>query len=252
LKGTIHYHPKGGANRVVQNRGTHQADAAGMEGDWRDRYEWPTEDTWVVDITRWVVNTFLRVACELNVMGLERVPPTGPLIVAANHVHTFDSFLLGAVIPRKIMVVANAGLYAFRPVGWFLRMCGTVPVEMGRADQWSLNRSLQILKQGKVLCIYPEGSCQRHNGMITAKTGVAFLACKSGAPILPVAITGTESLLHWRRIRGRMKMGLRVGSVLEVDRVSEPSPDQLRLITDELMFRIASMLPLSYQGVYRL
>jgi len=131
-------------------------------------------------------------------------------------------------------------------------MCGAFPIRMGQADRWSLDWSLEILKQGKVLCMYPEGRCQHSSGMIAAKTGVAFVACKAGAPILPIAITGTDLLARWPKInRRKIEMGLRVGSVLKVEKVSEPSPEQLRWITDELMYRIASLLPPSYQGVYR-
>ena len=66
-----------------------------IESDWRDRYEWPTEDTWVLSITRRVVNAFLRIACKVNVEGLESIPLTGSLVVAANHLHSFDPFLVG-------------------------------------------------------------------------------------------------------------------------------------------------------------
>jgi 1-acyl-sn-glycerol-3-phosphate acyltransferase len=175
----------------------------------------------------------------------------GPLIVAANHLHSFDAFLLSAFLPRKIMFLTRASAYRFPPVGWFLRMCGAFPITRGQADQWSLNWSLEVLKQGKVLGIFPEGRVQHGSGMAVAKTGVALLACKAGAPILPMSITGTELLRHWPK-GGRFAMGLRAGSVLEVEKVSEPNPEQLRLITDELMFRIARLLPPSYQGVYRL
>ena len=222
-----------------------------IENDWRDRYEWPTEDTWLVDVARWVVNAFLRTACKVDLVGLDRVSPTGPLIVAANHLHSFDAFLVAAFFPRKLMFLARASAYRFPPVGWFLRMCGAFPITRGQADQWSLNWSLEILKQGKVVGIFPEGRCQRSNGMAVAKTGVALIAYRAGAPILPVAITGTELLRHWPK-GGKFAMGLRVGSVLEVEKIPEPNPEQLRLITDEVMYRIARLLPPSYQGVYRL
>jgi 1-acyl-sn-glycerol-3-phosphate acyltransferase len=87
--------------------------------------------------------------------------------------------------------------------------------------------------------------------MAVAKTGVATLASRSGAPILPIAITGTEALVHWRRIGGRkIRVELRVGSLLKVDAVSAPRCEQLGSITDELMLRIAGLLPASYRGVY--
>jgi len=198
-----------------------------------------------------VVNAFLRTACRINVVGLDSVPLTGPLIVAANHLHSFDAFLISAFFPRKILFLTRASAYRLPPVGWFLRMCGAFPIKRGQADQWSLARSLEILKQGKVLGIFPEGRVQHSTGMAKAKTGVALLACRAGASILPVAITGTELLRHWPK-GGEFELGLRFGSVMKVKANSEPSPEQLRLITDELMFRIASLLPPSYRGVYGL
>lgn len=222
-----------------------------VESDWRDRYEWPTEHTWVFRITQWVVATFLRTACTVDVVGFERVPPTGSLIVAANHLHSFDAWFLGVWFPRKVLFMARASAYRSRPIGWWLRMIGAIPIQRGEADQWALDRSLEILKQGRVLGWYPEGHVQHDTGMATAKTGVALLACRAGAPILPVAITGTELLSHMFRIeKEKMKLTLTVGSLLEVQKVSEPTPDLLRSITDELMFRIAGLLPPAYRGVY--
>lgn len=221
------------------------------EGDWRDRYEWPTEETWVEGITRWVIELFLRAACTVETAGLERVPPTGSLIVAANHLLSFDAFFVGAFFPRWILFPARASAYRFRPVGWWLRMLGAFPIRRGQGDQWTLHRSLEILKQGKVLGWFPEGRVQHDTGLATAKTGVALVACRAGAPILPVAITGTELLSDWRRIgRGEINLTLTVGSLLEVEMVSEPSPELLRMITDELMHRIAGLLPLAYRGAY--
>lgn len=179
------------------------------------------------------------------------MPPTGPLIVAANHLHSFDAFLLGAVLARRILFLARENAYRRPPLRWFLRMCGTVPIKRGQADQWSLDRSLEILRQGAVLGMFPEGRVQHDTGMAVAKTGVATLASRSGAPILPIAITGTEALVHWRRIGGRkIRVELRVGSLLKVDAVSAPRCEQLGSITDELMLRIAGLLPASYRGVY--
>jgi 1-acyl-sn-glycerol-3-phosphate acyltransferase len=87
--------------------------------------------------------------------------------------------------------------------------------------------------------------------MATAKTGLARVACTAGAPILPVAITGTEQLSHMQRIlRGRFKLTLTVGPLLEVEQVTEPGPELLRTITDEVMSRIAGLLPTAYRGVY--
>jgi len=222
-----------------------------IQDDWRDRYAWPTEDTCVAGLARRAVTIFLRAGCILDIMGFEGVPAENPLIVAANHLHSFDAFLMDAVFPRKILFLTRENAYRYPPVRWFLRMCGTVPIRRGQADQWSLDRSLEILRQGGVLGMFPEGRVQHDTGMAAAKTGVATLASRSGAPILPVAITGTEALVHWTRMgRRRMQMGLRVGSLLKVDAVSEPSPERLRSITDELMLRIASLLPTPYRGVY--
>lgn len=221
-----------------------------IQDDWRDRYEWPTEDTWVASLTRWAVSILLRAACRLDVVGFESVPATGPLIVAANHLHSFDAFLMGAVFPRKVLFLSRENAYRFPPMGWFLRMCGAFPIKRGQADQWSLDRSLEILKQGGVLGMFPEGRVQHDTGMAVAKTGVATLASRSGAPILPIAITGTDALAHWpNRGRGKMKVGLKVGSLLKVGTDPEPDPEWLRSITDELMLGIASLLPPAYRGV---
>ena len=135
----------------------------------------------------------LRLFADYKVVGCENVPPSGPLIIVANHQSNFDPPLLGAIIPRRIWFLAKDAIFKGPIAYWFLRSYGAFPLNRDQADIRAFRWVLEQLEQGDAVVIFPEGT--RSKGALQkAHPGVVRLALKAQAPLLPVGITGTERL----------------------------------------------------------
>jgi 1-acyl-sn-glycerol-3-phosphate acyltransferase len=147
--------------------------------------------------------------------------------------------------------MAKEQLFRFKPLGYFLRNYGAFPVRRGQLDRQALRQAEQVLADGQVLAIFPEGMRSRSHRLQQAFTGVALIALRSGAPILPVGFTGTEQINRptWFLSRPEVKIVIgRAFHLLPLDgRVTRADLDKL---TDYMMQHIAALLPLSYRGVY--
>lgn len=124
----------------------------------------------------------------------ERVPRTGPLILAANHTSYFDPFALGIAATREVHFMAKDTLF-WGPLAWLLPRWNAIPVKRGTADLGALRTALKVLKAGKALAIFPEGTRGMGDDLQAARAGVGFLAARTSAPVLPVFIEGLERVL---------------------------------------------------------
>lgn len=132
----------------------------------------------------------------LKSKGLHNLPTKGAVIAAANHVSMWDPIVVGAVLPRPIHFMAKAELYEKVWLSWFFTKLNAFPVNRGSADRTAIRHSLQVLEDEQVLGIFPEGS--RYNSSeLKAHTGVAWIALKSGAPVIPIACVGTSRFIPW-------------------------------------------------------
>ena len=203
-------------------------------------------------LANFLQSVFLRIFADWQVTGRENVPPMGPLIIVANHQSNFDPALLSTSIPRRTVFLAKRD--AFKPpiVSWLLRSYGAFPLNRGGADIRAYRWALDQLERDQALVLFPEGT-RTSGGMRRARTGVARLALKSQAPLLPVGITGTEPLQGVVRLfkpTGEIRMN--IGSVFSIPSIDESlSKEVLGSLTDMIMQRVAALLPPSYQGVYR-
>ncbi|MGW7683040.1 lysophospholipid acyltransferase family protein [Kribbella sp. NPDC054772] len=164
---------------------------------------------------------FLR-KYDLTVHHEERFPLTGPLLMAPNHLSLLDAPLLGAVAPRMLHQLGKIEVFGgFQ--GTFLRRVGQIPVDRSSYDMLAVRRSLQVLRDGRVLNIYPEGT-RGPGDFSRIKVGIAYLAMVTGAPILPVALMGTR--LPGAGVEGHPPSGSRIdvvyGEAFAVDRVPFP------------------------------
>jgi 1-acyl-sn-glycerol-3-phosphate acyltransferase len=193
----------------------------------------------------------LSLFADWEVAGKEHVPRTGPLIVVANHQSNIDPPILAASLPRRIWFLAKDSIFGNPVADWFLRSYGAFPLNRSRADirayRWVLNQ----LGQNRAVALFPEGT-RGSGAMQKANSGVVRLAMKSGAPLLPVGITGTERLGTVFRVfnpTGRVKVNIgRTFSISPIE--SKPSVAVLESTTDMIMRRVAALLPEEYQGVY--
>jgi len=195
----------------------------------------------------------LRLFTHLEVAGLENVPQGGPLLVAFNHLAHLDGPLVLALLPWPAEGIALVDLYRVPITGQLLRLYGTIPVHRDQFDRQVIRRALQVLAEGKVLALAPEARQSLTGALERARQGVAYLALRSGAPILPVALTGTG------RVPSDLKQLRRPWLTVTFGELFVPPPrasgaqarrQQVTELTDEIMYRIAAMLPPEYRGVY--
>ncbi len=199
-----------------------------------------------------VANLLFKLLARVEVVGLENLPSQGGCIVASNHLSRIDPPLVFALGKRQDMTALVADKYKRNP---FIRPLivgvGGIWINREEADVHALREARQFLKDGGMLGIAPEGTRSRTGALIQAKTGTAYLADKAGVPVVPAAIYGSESavrqLFHFHRPAIRIQFG----KPLMLEPVSRSNRDaDLQRNTDEIMCRIAAMLPERYWGVY--
>ena len=189
---------------------------------------------------------------QWEVEGKEAVPPKGPLIVACNHLSNADPPVLASSIPRKLHFLGKRGLFSNPVASSLFTAVGVHPVNRDGGDIDALRWNLNLLKQDHSIVLFPEATRSRGEGMNRGKPGVAYIAAKSQAPILPVAITGTENIKgFWRIAFPGCPMKVRIGDPFTLPSVEgKLSRPLLEHMTDMIMYRIATLLPPEYRGYY--
>jgi 1-acyl-sn-glycerol-3-phosphate acyltransferase len=175
--------------------------------------------------------------------GAENFPASGPVILAANHLTMYDPLSIQFALSRPIFFIAKEELFRHPLTDWLFRQAGCFPVHRETSDLWAFRHALQVLKNGLVLGIFPEGTRNRGEGLHAAKTGAARLARTIGCPIVPVAIQGTQDL--FRHFPRRVPISITFGAPIYL----QPGETHLGL-TDRLMFALAEMLPPEARGAY--
>ena len=193
----------------------------------------------------------LRLFSDWQVTGVENVPPSGPLIIVANHQSYTDPSLLSTSMPRRIGFLAKHTIFRGPVITWFLRQYGAFPLNREKSDLQAFRWVLSQLKGGQAIVVFPEGT-RRPGSLGRARSGVARLALAAQAPLLPVAITGTERLGSYLRVlRPSGDIRVRIGPTFSPPPLEgKPSKEVLNSFTDIIMHRIAALLPESYRGVY--
>jgi len=197
-----------------------------------------------------LVKLSLHLFTRWQVEGGENVPRRGPLIVVANHLSLADPPLLSASIPRRIVFMAKKEAFRSPILGPLVRAWRAFPVQRERLDREALRRAQQVLGQGLTLGMFPEGRRGSMAEMQRAYPGTSLLAIRSGVPILPVGIAGSEKISPLGLLR-RPDIVVNIGKPLNLAPADgKLTRGQLALATDLIMGRIAELLPQSYQGAY--
>ena len=202
-----------------------------------------------------VLRTFFRLLApfliRLHVEGRENIPDHGPYLIVINHLSAFDTPILLMLCPHKITAFAAAKHRSNLLFRIILEMGGSIWVRRGEIDRTALRRCLEALRAGDVLGLAPEGTRSRSGVLQRGKPGIAYLAYKTDVPILPVAIWGLETWgKSWRRLR-RPHVHVVVGKPFRLPRLEgKPRSKDLQVLADQVMYRIAALLPEKYRGVY--
>ncbi len=197
------------------------------------------------------VKMILRIICSVDGTELNRVPMEGPLIVMVNHINFLEVPLLSTrMLPREFRALTKQETWD-NPIFRILAdEWGGIPLNRDKPGIESFRRSLESLKENKILFIAPEGTRTEDGILREGHTGITSLALKSGAPILPIAHYGGEQF--WRNIKRmrRTKVTFKIGDPLMILRPDVINKDMKKVITDQLMYELASLLPPSYRGHY--
>jgi 1-acyl-sn-glycerol-3-phosphate acyltransferase len=204
---------------------------------------------------RWVapvVNAILGAACRIDGEELAKVPRKGPLIIAMNHINFLEAPLLyGRLYPRDIAGFAKAETWKKPLIGFLARTWECVPVYRGENDMSSMRQALEVLAQGRMLNVMPEGRRSHDGALGKGHAGIVAIALRSGAPILPIALYGTEGFWSNLKRGRRTDVHIRVG---EAYRLREPGPGEAKTMraeaADEIMRTLAALLPADHRGAY--
>jgi 1-acyl-sn-glycerol-3-phosphate acyltransferase len=184
-------------------------------------------------VVRAVLQPFCRVYFRLRRLGTEHIPRSGPVILAANHRSFLDPFVIGMLTPRPVYYVAKKELFAHPVVGWLLSRLGAFPIDRGAGDQQAMDTARRILERGDCVVIFPEGTRKRPGPLGVPRRGVGRLALQTGAPVVPVAVFGTEAIRHGWRIRPH-RVTLRCGRALSFPRIENPTPAEAGAVTERI------------------
>ena len=208
---------------------------------------------WVIKA---ILTPILRVLFRVRVEGREHLPAHGPVILANNHNSFLDSIFLPLVVRRRVTFVAKAEYFDSWKTRWFFNGVGQIPIrrEGGSASERALASALDVLRDGGVFGIYPEGTRSRDGKLHKGHTGVARLTLRSGAPIVPVGLVGTRDCQPPDRTMPKffVPITIRFGRPLDFSRYAGREDDRLvlRQITDEVMFELRELSGQEYEDTY--
>ncbi len=185
-------------------------------------------------VLRALVMVFYGVFKPFRIVNRENIPE-GAAVICANHTGFTDPFYMAFAVPPKyhLCLMAKQELFRFKPLGWILRGIGTFPVDREHADVNAMKNALTVLKSGKKLGIFPEGTRTHADGEVSPKAGAVRLAEKTGAPLVPMFIPRKKRLFRRNTVV--------VGKPVYLDRAVKRSREELERIADDLMDKIAAL-----------
>ncbi len=188
---------------------------------------------------------------RLDVSGVECVPPYGPLIGVCSHLSLIDPPLLVAAIPRPLFFIGKKELFGSSIARFLMRAFHVAPFDRSAVGIDAMRVLMQNLERDRAVVIFPEGTRSPDHAMQKGMLGVVYLAMKTQAPILPVALTGTEKFPLWRVPFPFLRMTASIGPPFTLPVIEgKPSKAVMSSLLDMVMGRIADQLPPEYRGVY--
>lgn len=225
-------------------------------------YRLDNDQTLLVRMVALIARIGARAVARIRLEGLEHIPRTGPVILAVNHISNLDGVVTGAFITdalkrRRIHWLGKREMFDWPVLGWMAAHGGVHPVDRASADVEAFRLATRILEAGHVLLVFPEGTRSPTGELQEAKDGVALLALRTGAQIVPVGLNNTDAV--WRKGRKvpmpfpRRTVTMRVGEPFTLAEVLPPDADRRKakaIATRTIMGRIAELLDPRHRGVY--
>ena len=199
-----------------------------------------------------IIKIGTSILCRIDKPDLQEVPTRGPLILVSNHINSLEVPLIFAHLrPRKVIGLAKIETWNSRFMAWLFNSWEAIPVRRGEADLEAVRRCLDALKAGAILAVAPEGTRSYDGRLLRGQPGIAMLALRSGAPILPLVHWGGEDFPQNIKRLKRTDFHLRVGKPFYLDAKGEKVDGKVRqAMADEIMFQIAALMPEEYRGEY--
>jgi 1-acyl-sn-glycerol-3-phosphate acyltransferase len=208
----------------------------------------PEEQLWLWRLLFPLVRALAAFLAPWRLEGADHIPRSGGYILVANHINWKDPPWIEFALGRAIRYMGKRELFETPFIGFALRGIGAFPVRRGEADRGALQMALAVVAAGQPLGYFAEGHRSESGQLIRARPGVAYIAQHSGAPIIPIAVSGTRRArlgAFWRR-----DILFRVGTPFRVADLGV-KPDDPQALADAIMRRVAALLPPEQRGVYR-
>jgi 1-acyl-sn-glycerol-3-phosphate acyltransferase len=204
----------------------------------------------IYSILKLIISALMHLVFRYRIIGRENVPATGRVILAANHLHFVDP---GAVMPavcRKVVTMAKTEYRTNLLWGFILRLGGVIFVRRGEADRDALRASYDVLEHEGCLAIAPEGTRSKTGALQRAKPGISYIATRTNAPIVPIAIWGIENIRQWRPFK-RPECTVVIGRPFCLPNwQARMTTEELQQLADLTMICIGLLLPEKYRGEY--
>lgn len=212
-------------------------------------------------LTRGLLLGLLKPLLRLKIEGMEHIPREGPLLVVCNHLHNSDPILVSVALPRPLHFMAKKELFSIPVIAQIVRRVGAFPVDRGKFDRSAIRRAEAVLAAGIAVGMFPEGTRSVTRALRKAHPGAGMIALKTGVPVLPAVITGSERLpgngAKRRRqggdadpVPGHRGVRVRFGPTFVIPRERDGRKLMTHDATEILMAELARMLPPSYRGEY--
>jgi len=194
----------------------------------------------IYGLARIILTTPLTLLYHIRVCGAENWPRHGPAIIASNHASNLDPCLVGIAFPGQIRWMAKAELWKVPLLGWLITKLGAFPVRRGEADRDAIRRAQELVREGWIVGMFPEGTRQREGVLGEPQPGVGMLAMEPGVPVIPVRIRGHERIICGGRPR-RPQMTITVGKPVDLDITGMSKGRAYREASRRIMEAIAAL-----------
>ncbi|HET7484884.1 MAG TPA: lysophospholipid acyltransferase family protein [Solirubrobacterales bacterium] len=195
---------------------------------------------WTYTFVRILVSLPTLLIYRVRAIGVENVPKTGPLILAPNHFSQMDHFFIGLYLRRKVRFMAKSQMFGPPVLTYIYKHGGVFPVRRGHRDEKAIETALTILGQDEMLLVYAEGGRSRSGELGEVKPGIGRIALESGAPVVPVAIQGSERVRRWKRFRFP-KVTVQFGEPIEIPTEEAPGRERQLEVAERIFAPVREM-----------